>query len=49
MQSDAPNIPDTTNHSFVAECERQSRLIAQSSDDMTQMMDEALSEVDGWE
>lgn len=35
---------------FIAECERQSRLIAQSDDVMIHhLMDEALNEVDGWE
>lgn len=43
-------IPDTTSKKFIAECERQSLLIAQSDDIMLHhLMDEALSEVDGWE
>ena len=43
-------VPDTTSKKFIAGCERQSRLIAQSDDAMPHhLMDEALSEVDGWE
>ncbi|WP_269902252.1 antitoxin MazE family protein [Paenalcaligenes faecalis] len=43
-------VPDTTSKAFIAECERQSRLIAQSDDVMTHgLLDEALIEVDGWE
>lgn len=43
-------VPDTTSKAFIAECERQSRLIAQSDDVMIHdLMDEALNEVDGWE
>lgn len=43
-------VPDTTSKRFIAECERQSRLIAQSDDAMLHhVMDEALNEVDGWE
>ena len=43
-------VPDTTSKKFIAECERQSRLIARSDDVMIHhLMDEALNEVDGWE
>lgn len=44
-------VPDTQNKAFIAECQRQSRLIAQSPTDpaVTGLMEEALNEVDGWE
>lgn len=43
-------VPDTTSKAFIAECERQSRLIAQADDmEIHVLMEETLSEVDGWE
>lgn len=43
-------VPDTTSKAFMAECERQSRLIAQADDlAIRGLMNESLNEVDGWE
>lgn len=43
-------VPDTKSKAFIAECQRQSRLIAQVDDPMiSDFMNEVVNEVDGWE
>ena len=44
-------VPDTRRPDFAAECRRQSLLVSQADaadTDMTQLMDDTLSDVDGW-
>ena len=44
-------VPDTRRPNFAEECRRQCRLAAQSDladEAMQQVMDEALTDVDGW-
>jgi hypothetical protein len=44
-------VPDTRRPGFAAECRRQSKLAAQADMadvEMMDLMDEALSDVDGW-
>lgn len=44
-------VPDTRRPGFTAECQRQSKLAAQADmadEAMMDLMDEALSDVDGW-
>jgi hypothetical protein len=44
-------VPDTRRPGFAAECRRQSKLAAQADMadvEMLDLMDEALSDVDGW-
>lgn len=45
-------VPDTSCHGFSEQCHHQSRLVAQSDtkdEGLEQMMNEALSEIDGWQ
>ena len=45
-------VPDTRRPDFADECRRQSRLVAQADHRdgaLDQFMDEALSDIDGWE
>ncbi len=45
-------VPDTRRPDFVEECRRQCRLIAQSDESdssMQQLMEEALTDIGGWE
>jgi len=42
-------VPDTRKENFSQECQRQSRLIAQSEmEEVLVFMDDALGDVDGW-
>jgi hypothetical protein len=44
-------VPDTRRPDFAQECRRQSRLVAEADragTDLQLVMDEALSDVDGW-
>ncbi|TXL69694.1 DUF3018 family protein [Vineibacter terrae] len=41
-------LPDTRSPAFVKECRRQSRLASQRHDDVDALLDEALSDVEGW-
>jgi len=41
-------VPDTRRPEFAAECRRQSELVSQVDADMSDLMDAALSDVDGW-
>lgn len=44
-------VPDTRRPDFAAECRRQSLLVSQADatdTDMMKLMDDALSDVDGW-
>jgi hypothetical protein len=44
-------VPDTRRPDFAQECRRQSRLVAQADSadpDLPHLMDEALTDVDGW-
>ena len=44
-------VPDTRRPDFAQECRRQSRLVAQADSadpDLSHLMDEALTDVDGW-
>lgn len=44
-------VPDTRRPEFAEECRRQSRLVAQADQadtDMQRLMDETLSDMDGW-
>ncbi len=45
-------VPDTRRPDFADECRRQSRLVAQADardHTLEQFMDEALTDIDGWE
>lgn len=43
-------VPDTKSKAFIAECQRQSQLIAKADDStIANFMAEALNEVEGWE
>ncbi|PWC10283.1 antitoxin MazE family protein [Brenneria corticis] len=44
-------VPDTRRPDFVGECRRQSDLVAQADQndaELRQLMDDALTDVDGW-
>lgn len=41
-------LPDTRSPAFIKECRRQSRLASQRRDDAAGLLDEALSEIEGW-